>query len=189
MGIRWITKKNLLRYFRQIDTGLHDLLKEERAPLLLAGVDYLHSMYTEVNTYPHLVKAGVSGNAEHLSSKKLHEQAWALVAPYFENGKQEAMNRYRDFAGSSRASNGIRKIVPASREGRIELLFISPDFQQWGTFDPDTSEIHIHRKAKSNDEDLFELVTIQTLLNKGTVYVVEQEHMPDPGSVAAVFRY
>jgi hypothetical protein len=33
------------------------------------------------------------------------------------------------------------------------------------------------------------LVTIQTLLNKGSVYVVEPEHMPDAGSVAAVFRY
>jgi hypothetical protein len=183
------TKKNLLRYFRQIDNGLHDLLREERAPLLLAGVDYLHSMYTEVNTYPHLMKAGVSGNPEHLSSEKLHEQAWAVVIPHFQKGKQEAMDRYKDLAGTNRASNSIGEIVPASHGGKIELLFISPDFQQWGTFDPDTSEIHMHKKEKPNDEDLFELVTIQTLLNKGTVYVVEPEHMPDAGSVAAVFRY
>ena len=182
-------KKNLLRYFRQIDKGLHDLLKEERAPLLLAGVDYLHSMYAEVNTYPHLMNAGISGNPERLSSEELHEQAWAVVIPFFQKGKQEAMDRYKDFAGSSRASNSIRKIVPASHNGRIELLFISPDFQQWGIFDPDTSEIHVHKKEKPGDEDLFELVTIRTLLNKGTVYVVEPEQMPGPGSVAAVFRY
>jgi glucose-6-phosphate 1-dehydrogenase len=82
-------------------------------------------MYMEVNTYPHLVNAGISGNPERLTSEKLLEQAWALVAPYLENAKQETKNRYRDFAGSSRASNGIRKIVPASRDGRIELLFIT----------------------------------------------------------------
>jgi hypothetical protein len=34
-----------------------------------------------------------------------------------------------------------------------------------------------------------EFAAILTLLNKGTVYVVEPEKMPDTGSVAAVFRY
>jgi hypothetical protein len=183
------TKKNLLRYFRQIDTGLHDLLKEERAPLLLAGVDYLHSIYTEANTYPHLMNVGISGNPERLSSGELHKQALAVVIPYFQKGKQEAMDRYKDLAGSNRASNSIMEIVPASHDGRIELLLISPDFQQWGIFHPDTKEIHIHDKEKPGDEDLFELVTIRTLLNKGTVYLVVPEEMPGPGSLAAVFRY
>jgi hypothetical protein len=183
------TKSNLLRYFRQIDKGLHDLLKEERAPLLLAAVDYLHSMYTEVNTYPHLMNAGISGNPERFDSEELHEQAWVVLTPYFQKGKQEARDRYNELAGSDRASNSIRKIVPASHGGRVELLFISPDFQQWGIFNPDTNDLHTHNREKPGDEDLFELVTIQTLLNQGIVYVVEPEEMPGRGSVAAVFRY
>jgi hypothetical protein len=183
------TKMELLRYFRQIDKGLHDLLKEERAPLLLAGVDFLHSIYTEANTYPHLINAEISGNPERLSLEELHEQAWTVVFPYFQKGKQEAMRRYQDFTGSDRASNSIRKIVPASYDGKIELLLISPDFQQWGIFTPDTNELHVHEKEEPGDEDLFELVTSQTLLNKGTVYLVEPAEMPDPEPVAAVFRY
>jgi hypothetical protein len=182
-------KNNLLRFLRQVDRGLHDLLKEERAPLLLAGVDFLHSMYAEVNTYPHLMNVGISGNPERLGSEELHKQAWAVVIPFFQKSKQEAMRRYKDFAGSDRASDSIRKIIPASHEGRIELLLISPDFQLWGIVNPDTSEIHIHDKENPGDEDLFELVTVQTLLNKGTVYIVDPGEMTGPGSVAAVFRY
>jgi hypothetical protein len=72
---------------------------------------------------------------------------------------------------------------------QLELLFAVPDFQQWGTFDPSTDEIHLHKKEKTGDEDLLESTAIQTLLNGGTVYVVKPGTMPDTGSLAAVFRY
>ena len=47
-------KGELARYFRAIDRGLHDHLRDSRAPLILAGVDYLLPIYREVNTYGHL---------------------------------------------------------------------------------------------------------------------------------------
>jgi len=183
------SKENIKRYFRRIDRGLHELVRDERVPLVLAGVDYLHPIYKEVNTYPHLMEDGIGGNPEHLSAKELHAQAWTVVKPYFQKAQQEAVDRYKEFASSKRASNRFRKIISAAYHGQIELLFVVPDFQQWGTFDPSTDELHLHKKEKIGDEDLFEFAAIQTLLNVGTVYVVEAEKMPDTGSLAAVFRY
>jgi len=156
---------------------------------MLAGVDYLHPIYREVNTYPHLMGDGIGGNPERLSAKDLHALAWAVVRPYFQKAQQEAIDRYKEFASSERASNRVRKIISAAYHGRIELLFVVPDFQQWGTFDPSTDELHLHKKEKTGDEDLLELAAIQTLLNGGTVYVVESGTMLDTGSLAAVFRY
>lgn len=43
-------KEDILRYFRQIDRGVEELLKGQRAPLVLAGVDYLLPIYREVRT-------------------------------------------------------------------------------------------------------------------------------------------
>jgi len=183
------SKENIKRYFREIDKGLHELLKDERAPLVLAGVDYLHPIYKEVNTYPHLMEDGMGGNPEQLSARELHELTWTVVRPYFQKAQQEAVGRYKEFAGSGRTANRVRKIIPAAYHGQIELLFVVPDFQQWGTFDPSTDELHLHKKEKTGDEDLLEFAAIQTLLNGGTVYVVEPEKMPDTGSLAAVFRY
>jgi hypothetical protein len=182
-------KENIQRYFRQIDKGLHELLRGQRAPLVLAGVGYLHPIYREVSTYPHLMQEGISGNPEHLSAKELHEQAWAIARPYFLKAQQKAVDRYKEFIGSERVSNRIRKIIPAAYHGRIELLFVVADLHQWGTFDPGTEAIHLHKKEKSGDEDLLEVAAIQTLLNRGAVYVVKPESMPDVGSLAAVFRY
>jgi len=182
-------KENIQRYFRRIDKGLHELLKNERAPLVLAGVDYLHPIYKEVNSYPHLMVEGIAGNPEQLSAAELHEQAWTIVRPHFQKAQQEAVDQYKEFSGSGRTSNRIRKIIPAAYHGRIELLFVLPDLQQWGTFDPGTDEIHLHKKEKTGDEDLLESAAIQTLLNGGTVYMIGAEKMPDTGPLAAVFRY
>jgi len=183
------SKENIKRYFRRIDKGLHELVKDERVPLMLAGVDYLHPIYKEVNTYSHLMEAGVGGNPERLSAQELHAQAWTVVRPYFQKAQDEAVGQYKQFINSGRASNRVRKIIPAASHGRIELLFVVPDFQQWGTFDPSTDELHLHKKERAGDEDLLEFTAIQTLLNGGTVYVVEPGTMPDTGSSAAVFRY
>jgi hypothetical protein len=183
------SKENIRRYFRRIDRGLHELLRNERAPLVLAGVDYLHPIYKEVNSYPHLMDEGIAGNPERLSAGELHELTWTIVKPYFQKAQQEAVNRYKEFASSGQASNRIRKIIPAAYHGRIELLFVIPDLQQWGTFDPGTDEIHLHKKEKTGDEDLLESAAIQTLLNGGTVYMVGAEKMPDTDPLAAVFRY
>ena len=167
------SKENIKRYFRRIDKGLHELVRDERVPLVLAGVDYLHPIYKEVNTYSHLIEAGVGGNPERLSAKELHAQAWTVVRPYFQKAQDEAVDQYKQFINSGRTSNRARKIILAASHGRIELLFVVPDFQQWGTFDPSTDEIHLHKKEKTGDEDLLEFAAIQTLLNGGTVYVVE----------------
>ena len=182
-------KENIQRYFRRIDKGLHELLREEQAPLVLAAVDYLHPIYREVNTYPHLIEEGVTGSPEHLSTRELHEQAWAVAKPYFFKAQQKAANRYKEFIGSERVSNRVKKIIPAAYQGRVELLFVVADLHQRGTFDPSTEAIHLHAKEESGDEDLLEVATIQTLLNRGAVYVVNFENMPDAGCVAALFHY
>jgi hypothetical protein len=183
------SKENIKRYFRRIDKGLHELVRDERVPLVLAGVDYLHPIYKEVNTYPHLMEAGVGGSPERLSAKELHAQSWTVVRPYFQKAQDEAVDQYKQFISSGRASNRVRKIILAASHGRIELLFVIPDLQQWGTFDPGTDEIHLHKKEKTGDEDLLEFAAIQTLLNGGIVYLVGAEKMPESDPLAAVFRY
>jgi hypothetical protein len=183
------SKENIKRYFRRVDKGLHELVRDERVPLVLAGVDYLHPIYKEVNTYPHLMEAGVGGSPERLSAKELHAQSWTVVRPYFQKAQDEAVDQYKQFISSGRASNRVRKIILAASHGRIELLFVIPDLQQWGTFDPGTDEIHLHKKEKTGDEDLLEFAAIQTLLNGGIVYLVGAEKMPESDPLAAVFRY
>lgn len=184
-----VAKDEILRYFRQLDAGLHTLLKEEQAPLVLAGVEYLFPLYRSVNSYPHLAEQGIAGNPEELSPQVLHEKGWAIVQPGFLAVREKAAAEYRQWAATERASNQIGQIVPAAYSGQVAVLFVANTFQQPGTFDPEANTVSLHLEARPGDEDLANVAAIQTLLNRGTVYVVGPEEMPDHAPVAAVFRY
>jgi hypothetical protein len=182
-------KTNILKYFRRIDTGLSKLLRGERAPLILAGVDYLLPIYAKANTYPYLLSDGVTGNPEELSTEDLRDRAWAIAELYFKKGRTEALARYQQFSGTRQASSDLTKVVPASYYGQIEVLFVAVGVQSWGTFDPERGQISLHREVQPGDEDLLDFTAIQTLLNDGVVFAVAPEQMPDKANVAAVFRY
>jgi hypothetical protein len=182
-------KVNILRYFYQIDHGLHDLLKEERAPVVLAGVEYLLPIYKEANTFLNLMEKGITGNPEGVKLEDLHNQAWEIVAPFFLKTQEEGAEKYRQFAESERASKDLKEIIRAAYDGRIDLLFVAVGIQKWGTFDPDRPTIHLHQEAEPRDEDLLDFAAIHTYLNGGTVFAVEPEKVPDQAPLAALFRY
>lgn len=185
-------KDRILRYFREIDKGLHGLLKDEHAPLVLAGVDYLLPIYKEASTYPHLASEGIEGNPELLSAEELHQRAWPLVQPFFQKAQEDAIAKYNQLSGSNRVSSDVKEVVPAAYAGRVESLFVAIGFQQWGIFDPNTNTVDLHTNMAPGDEDLLDLAAVQTLLHGGSVYTVTQEKIPgDPKhrSLAAIFRY
>lgn len=183
------TKVNLLRYFRQIDRGLHELLKDEKVPLALAGVEYLFPIYREANTYPYLLEQGIPGNPDKLLVEKLHEQAWAVVQQHFQKAQQNAAAQYKDNEGTERTSNNVREILPAAYYGRVASLFVAIDRELWGTFDPNSNSMHLHKEPRFRDDDLLEEAAAQTLLHGGSVYAVEQTEVPGEALIAAMFRY
>ena len=184
-------KTNILRYFRQIDRGLHEIFHDQMAPLVLAGVEFLLPIYQEANTYPHLLPAGVPGNPDKLKvrDETLCEEAWPIVEPFLLKEQYDALAQFEEYKGTDRASSNLSAIVPAAYYGRIECLLLSIDQEQWGTFDPQTSTLHLHESAELGDEDLLDLVATQTLLHGGAVHVMERGDMPDQVLLAALYRY
>ncbi|MFZ5907059.1 MAG: PAS domain-containing protein [Nitrospirota bacterium] len=183
------SKDNILRYFRKIDTCLHDLFKDKHAPLILAGVEYLLPIYREANTYQNLLDEGITGNPDELSARELHKKVWAVVSHVIRRKQDEAITRYRQLAHTERASCDIKTIVPAAYQGRVDILFVAVGMQQWGAFDTEKQSVHLHKKEKSDDGDLLDFAAIQTLLHGGTVYAVQPVKVPDNATVSAIFRY
>jgi len=188
-GVAADTKENLLKYFRLIDRGLHDLLRDERAPLVLAGVDYLFPIYREANTYPRLIEEGIPGNPQGISAETLHHATLKIVSPYFQKAEHDAVAQYRQSSGTGLTSADSREIVPAAHHGRIGLLLVASGRQQWGTYNGESGAVQTHEQAGATSEDLLEMAAIQTFLNGGTVFTLSPGTMPDKSDLAAVFRY
>jgi len=156
---------------------------------VLAGVDYLLPIYKEANTYPCLMDEGITGNPEELKAEQLHSSAWEIVQPHFEQVQQDVVNRYQELAGTGQTANTIRDVVSAAYYQRVESLFVPVGVQQWGLFNPSSSEVQLHQEHEPGDEDLMDFAAIQTILNGGTVYAVEHEKVPGDERLAAIFRY
>jgi hypothetical protein len=182
-------KENILQYLRRVDKGLHDLIGNEHAPLVLAAVEYLFPIYKEANTYAHLLEHGIPGNPEGLTSQQLHAQAWSIIEPRFQKEQQHAVSQYNRLAGTGRTSKDLEDIARAAYHGRVDALFVATGVQRWGSFDPGTDTVRLRDKARSGDEDLLDFAAIQTFLNGGTVFAVVPENVPDDRHVAAIFRY
>ena len=183
------TKENVLRYLLQIDKTLRSVLKDERDPLIVAGVEYVFSLYRDVNTYPCLVESAIIGNPDQASAEELHAQALPVVEPWFLREQEEARVRYRQSLGTGLASNNLEEIVPAAHHGRVGYLFVEVGQEKWGTFNPQTGKAVVHNGGKKGDEDLIDLAAIQTLGAGGKVYAVQRDRMPDREPAAALFRY
>lgn len=183
-----VARDNILRYFQQVDRGLHDLLRDQRYPLVLAGVDYLLPIYKEANTYNHLMDEGIPGNPEIGNPRSLHAQAWEIVGPYFAREQQETIDRYRQFAGTGLASADVVQIVRGAFEGRIDTLLVTTGQDIMGTYSQATGEVLVGDDVPGA-EDLSDFASIHTILNSGEVYSLPPEDMPEPSGMAAVFRY
>ncbi|UCF19000.1 MAG: hypothetical protein JSU87_13860 [Gemmatimonadota bacterium] len=186
-----VHKKDLLRYFKQIDKGLHDLLCVERVPLVLAGVDYLLPIYREASTCGELVEEGIAGNPDGLSAADLHAAAWEILEPHFSREQERAAAQYRELAGTERAASDLQRIVPAAHAGRVDSLFVAVGVQQWGSFRPEAGDVSLHDERQPGDQDLLDLAAVETLAHSGNVYAVNRERVPSANgsAIAAVFRY
>jgi len=182
-------KTDILRYFQLVDRGLSDLLAGDNAPLVLAGVDYLLSIYQEANTYSNLLEDGVTGHPDREMADDLHRKAWEVVEPVFRAEIDATVERYNESAGTGATSDNIREIVPAAAHGRVDTLLVAEGAHIWGQFDPENIRVEVRDEAEPGDEDLLDLASVLTLQNSGVVHAASPEKVPGHDGVIALYRY
>ncbi len=184
-------KVQIRRFLQKVDRGLDEMFQGEQAPMILAGVEFVISMYRELSVYPRILEQGIMGNPEHTSPKELHEQAWEIVSSYFLESQQKAATEYQELKANNpeKVSDNLQEIIKAAYHQRIDSLFITLNEQQWGEFNPETYEITLQPEDLPENEDLLDFATIHTFLNGGAIYTEVPQNTPDNARVAATFRY
>ncbi|PSN76297.1 hypothetical protein C8B47_28040 [filamentous cyanobacterium CCP4] len=182
-------KENIQRFLRTVNEGLQPYLNEENAPLVIASVDYLQPIYREVNTYPHLLEEGVSGNPDVANPDDLRKAAWEKVSALLNESHQQAMVHYNNLKRTDQASDRLSELLPAACRGQVDVLFAQANAHCWGQFDFNSGQLQQHDQPQPHDQDLLDLAAVQTFLQGGTVYVLDEEAMPTQTPAAAVYRY
>jgi hypothetical protein len=185
-----LKKEELLRYFNAIDRGLHEYLREERVPLLLAAVKYYHPIYKLANRYPDLLDVGLEGNYERANADQIHAEAWPLVSRAFESRVDTWVERYNERKGSGLASDRIEEIAVAAVTGRVQCILVAEEESVWGILDRKTGSIETRdRQRDTEDADVLDDISEEALKRGGEVYVIPRSRMPSAGPIAAIYRF
>ncbi len=177
-----------LEYVYAVERGLRRRLRE-REPLVLATVEELEAVYRKVNRHRGLLERGLRGNPDRLSSGELHKAGWEVARAYFDEEKRRAITSYTELRGAGKSSKDLHEILTAAHQGRVQSAFIETGIHIWGDFDFDGDALQLHDYQQPADEDLLNIIAVQTILHQGTAYQLPRQNMPDESFVAASFRY
>jgi len=177
-----LRKDQLLRFFQVVDEKLRRVLRDETAPLFVAGVDYELAIYREANRFPHLAGLLDIGNPERLSTDQLHERVWPAVAGVLDSPRRELLDRVEQ---SATPLTSTRAILTACRERRVAALLVAPNRLEWGRLDA----VDGHPVHDAGDVDLVSLVIGEALDQGADLCQLAPGELKGDPAVAAVARY
>ncbi len=183
-------KENIAMYLDEVDETLwKDHLHEETAPLLLAGVEYLVSIYRQVAQYNNIWPEALHGSHEHDDLQSLHNASNLKMQRYFSQRREKMLDNYGVATGAGLSSSIVDEVVPAAFYSRVAVLFAQDGEHIWGSFDEQDNVLTLHAEQGEGDECMLDKAVIQTLLHGGEVFILEKEQMPAQAKLAAIVRY
>lgn len=178
----------LLHFYKAVDTGVTELLKNDPAPLIVAGVEYELAVYRHESKFPRLAGEGVRGAPDGLKGGELHKRALEIAELYFGKEVDEALAMFERF-GSERTSVSLKEIVKAAHDGRVLHLFVAEGERHMGDWDETNDRVRMHREEQPGGEDIINAAAVQTLRHGGNVFVIPRNRIPHGSQMAAVMRY
>lgn len=185
-------KAYLKEYFDRVSKGVDDMLCDEEAPLLLAGVDRLIPIYREASNYKHIVAdKHIGGNVEKDDPALLHEKAWMRMTDFFDQQRHRDKQLFESNLAEDEASFSLPNIVPAALNGRVEALFVARDAKgTYGRYNQEENKVELVEEQTLDTRDLIDWAATAAFLNGARVYRSERTELPRPtANLAAIYRY
>ncbi len=181
--------ERLLEYFRQLDASVMEVLRDERDPLLLAGIEYLLPLFRSATRYRHVMQDAADGNTEQLDDGLLHARTWALIEPRVLARADGERDKYEIREAHGEALHGVAAVLPAAMQGRVGTLLLADGASVWGAVDNESGVPSVHDERQLGDEELLDRALVETIAKGGNVYALEDERMPHQAEIAAILRY
>jgi hypothetical protein len=183
-------KAEILRFCQQVNEGLMKMLHDEDAPMVVHCVDYIFPIYQEANSYPLLHDNNVSGNPEEEDMVLMHERAWHVMASHFNQNRKEKIEQFKEISNVEKVSAELNDIIPAAVNGRVDTLFLKNRQDVYGIFDASSQDVRLDDEKTVSNASLLNLAAVNTFLQDGNVYLLEDEEMPvDTQPANAILRY
>lgn len=148
------------RFVEAVKPRVDAWIEKARLPLVLVGTEDVLGLYRKENSYSDTVEEYRHVDPHAISLDELIDLGWQCMKPRLESWRREAIDR---FHASEHQAVDVYSVLPALREGRAATLFVDPDRQIPGVFDPDTNEIHVDRAPTQVSENLVDVAVALAL--------------------------
>jgi Bacterial archaeo-eukaryotic release factor family 11 len=182
-------KVRMRQYARQVDRALRPLLNGLEVPLILAATEPIESIYRSVNTYPHLLAEGISGNPETASDAELAASARPILDGLYAAQLREVQELYAQRSAEGRALADVAEVARAATFGAIQTLLVDIDAAVPGEVDERTGAVTFAGAATGEVHDVTDQIARRAWLTDARVLAVRNDDIPGRGPVAAILRY
>jgi hypothetical protein len=156
-------------YIYALQEAVIGYLRGRNAPLVISGVEYITSMYADVNAYDHLLSQPLHGSNAKLTDLELH----ALSMKHLENRLSEtaaAVGEFEAKNGTGLTATGTDDVLRQARLGRVSVLLL-----------PESPE---HDELTSINE-----AALHAIRTNAEIVTLPPGSLPADSHVAAILRY
>jgi hypothetical protein len=182
-------KVRMRQYARHIDRALRPLLNGLEVPLILAATEPMDSIYRSVNTYPHLLAQGISGNPESVSDAELAASTRMVLDDLYAMQLTEVHELYAQRSAEGGALSDVAEVARAATFGAVETLLVDIDAAVPGTVGDEAATVTFARAAGGDPHDVTDEIARRAWLSGSRVLAVRRRDIPGAGPVAAILRY
>jgi hypothetical protein len=182
-------KVRIGQYARQVDRALRPFLNGLEVPLILAATQPIDSIYRSLNTYPHLLGQGISGNPEAASDAELAAAARLVLDEHYAAELRAVHELYAQRSAEGRALSDLAEVARAATFGAVETLLVDIDASVPGTVDEQSGAVSFADAATGEVQDVTDEIARRSWLSGARVLAVRDSDVPGGDRVAAILRY
>jgi hypothetical protein len=178
-------------FFRAVDEKFGALQKEERLPLVVAGVDRYLAFFREVSRHTADIAGTVEGNYDTASEYEIARLVWPVMQNYLAGQRTETLTRLDAAVGAQRCSSAIGEVWRMAKEGRGDTLLVEQDFHSPATVDETGLILTPAEDATAPGviDDAVDEVIEEVMLKGGSAVFVDNGALAQHQRIALILRY
>ena len=184
-------KANTVEFVRRVAVALEQNLASRRIPVVVIADAEIQGHFRKLSHLGPLLAGVVEMNPEALDVSSLHDAAYGIVRPIFDEVRERAVERFAALLGSgdARATVDGRKIIKAAHLGQIDTLMLAEGAELRGHFDEAAGKVSLRGEAAAAGQDLLDVTAASVLRHGGSVMVLPPGEIPETAPAAAVLRF
>jgi hypothetical protein len=179
-----------LKFVRAIERSLSETLRDEIAPLVVAGSGKLLPLFQRRCRYAHLLPDVVHGSLGNAPLEELRAKAWPIVQAHVAHRELQLVERFRESVSDDRATDELTSMARFAVQGRVRDLMVARDAHVWGRMDTTSGALDVRSGSpRAEDENILDGLVEAVFLRGGDVHELAPDRMPGGASAAATLRW